>query len=331
MYPRTHHIMPPPPPPNLHLRPATPSDLPRMVNILMSAFSHGPWSARLFPPRLRTRPGSADEVDWRIRVTGALLGQPGHRHVVAVQRRQRRQRRGVVGVVSERGAPVSGGAGATGAGAGAGAGDDEVDEVDANRREGDHGYVGDEGESEEEILGWAHWLDAAAVVVAASSSSQAAAATMTTTTTTTSVPPGLDAQAMDEMIRQAEHIESMARKEVCRDREEEAKEAKEAEEAEGEEGEEDGQDGGKQRTKHNAVELHYLQIDPRHQRKGVGRLLVQEGLDHAAQAGQGVWLRSTREGRSLYLAMGFDEVGAGTVFGQTQFAMVKRAVCIQLM
>lgn len=74
------------------------------------------------------------------------------------------------------------------------------------------------------------------------------------------------------------------------------------------------------------LELHYLSIDPQHQRNGVGRLLAQEGLDRAAAEGRDVWLRSTPEGRRLYLSLGFDEVGEGTVCGQRQVVMIKRAV-----
>lgn len=73
------------------------------------------------------------------------------------------------------------------------------------------------------------------------------------------------------------------------------------------------------------VELHYLSIDPQHQRKGVGRLLVQEGLGRARAEGRDVWLRSTCEGRRLYKSLGFEEVGEGTVCGQRQVAMVNRA------
>lgn len=89
-------------------------------------------------------------------------------------------------------------------------------------------------------------------------------------------------------------------------------------------------------------------VHPEHQRKGIGALLLREGLrwvseekwdDAAAGAGTGavtgagagssapgtrnVYLRSTVEGRGLYLAHGFREVGEGTVFGVGQFAMVK--------
>lgn len=77
------------------LRAATPHDLPSMVRVFKAAFSPGPWSAILFPPRLRSQSTTTttntdddddDETAWRLRVFGANLSRPGHTHVVASQR-----------------------------------------------------------------------------------------------------------------------------------------------------------------------------------------------------------------------------------------------------
>lgn len=73
------------------------------------------------------------------------------------------------------------------------------------------------------------------------------------------------------------------------------------------------------------TELDYLQVDPGHQRQGIGRLLAQEGLGRADAGGREVWLRSTPEGRCLYLSLGFRVVGEGSVLAQAQYAMVRRA------
>lgn len=81
---------------------------------------------------------------------------------------------------------------------------------------------------------------------------------------------------------------------------------------------------GGELTEEHRVELHYLSIDPQHQRKGVGRVLAKEGLGRASAEGRDVWLRATVEGRRLYLSLGFEEVGEGRVCGQRQIAMVKR-------
>lgn len=75
-----------PPAPEVHLLPAAASDIPRMVDILIAAFSPGPWSSILFPPRLRST--QRDESDWRIQAMSEHLGKPGHRYVVARQQRE---------------------------------------------------------------------------------------------------------------------------------------------------------------------------------------------------------------------------------------------------
>lgn len=71
--------------------------------------------------------------------------------------------------------------------------------------------------------------------------------------------------------------------------------------------------------------LNLLLVDPAHQGRGIGRLLAREGLDRAAEEGKGVRLRSTPEGRPLYLALGFEEVFEQKVIGESQYGMVWRA------
>lgn len=65
----------------MHIRPATPTDLPTLTTILINAFATDPWSTLLFPPALRTQP--SDEFNWRLSVTAAQLGRPGHTHLLA--------------------------------------------------------------------------------------------------------------------------------------------------------------------------------------------------------------------------------------------------------
>lgn len=76
---------------------------------------------------------------------------------------------------------------------------------------------------------------------------------------------------------------------------------------------------------HIQTELNYLVIDPKHQRKGIGRFLVKEGLDRAVSQGRDVCLRATPEGRSLYLALGFEEICEQKIVGGSQYAMVMKA------
>lgn len=121
----------------------------------------------------------------------------------------------------------------------------------------------------------------------------------TTTAVAAPVPvPGLDTQAFEALGQSASVLEGMVQAAL-----------------------------GEERWQ-RAVELQYLCISPDHQRNGIGRLLMQQGLDRIAEATGGtadVWLRSTAEGRMLYRAYGFQEVGEVTVFGQGQWAMVRRA------
>lgn len=71
--------------------------------------------------------------------------------------------------------------------------------------------------------------------------------------------------------------------------------------------------------------LNLLLVSPSYQRRGIGRLLAREGLDRAARENKEVRLRSTPEGRPLYLALGFEDVCAQKVIGETQYGMVWRA------
>lgn len=80
-----------------------------------------------------------------------------------------------------------------------------------------------------------------------------------------------------------------------------------------------------QLTHPSYIVLNFLVIDPEHQRKGIGKLLAKEGLDRAASQGIDVCLRSTPEGRPLYLALGFTEVREEKVIGESQYAMVWKA------
>lgn len=73
------------------------------------------------------------------------------------------------------------------------------------------------------------------------------------------------------------------------------------------------------------TDLNYLVVDPKHHRQGIGRLLAKDGLDRAASQGRDVCLRSTPEGRPLYLAVGFEQIRERKVFGESQYAMVWKA------
>lgn len=60
-----------------------------------------------------------------------------------------------------------------------------------------------------------------------------------------------------------------------------------------------------------------LAIDPAHQRRGIGRMLLKHGLELAGKAGKDAFLVATPEGRGLYHSFGFVDVGELAVLGET--------------
>ncbi|KAL1846250.1 hypothetical protein VTK73DRAFT_320 [Phialemonium thermophilum] len=68
----------------------------------------------------------------------------------------------------------------------------------------------------------------------------------------------------------------------------------------------------------------FLAVDPAHQRRGIGRLLLDWGLQRSAAEGRDVYLISTPAGKSLYLAAGFEDLGGFEFGGALQTSMVFR-------
>ena len=60
-----------------------------------------------------------------------------------------------------------------------------------------------------------------------------------------------------------------------------------------------------------------LAIDPAHQRRGIGKMLLKHGLELAGKAGKDAFLVATPEGRGLYRSFGFFDVGELAVLGET--------------
>ncbi|KAL1873146.1 hypothetical protein Daus18300_003965 [Diaporthe australafricana] len=137
-------------------------------------------------------------------------------------------------------------------------------------------------EAGEEAVGWAQWVDSGADLEGKTSAEVKDEAS----------PPGLDTEALGRLGREGRYLEKRC-DEYLRI----------------------------ERSKQSWL-LNYLAIDPKHQRKGIGRRLTQEGLDRAASRGRDVSLRASPEGRLLYLTMGFKEVCEGKVMGGSQYSMV---------
>ncbi|KAI0203849.1 acyl-CoA N-acyltransferase [Astrocystis sublimbata] len=59
-------------------------------------------------------------------------------------------------------------------------------------------------------------------------------------------------------------------------------------------------------TKH--AHLRLLHVDPEHQRRGAGRMLVMWGVEEARRLGLPAYLESSLDGHSLYLSCGFRDI-----------------------
>ncbi|CAN8098115.1 unnamed protein product [Discula destructiva] len=68
-----------------------------------------------------------------------------------------------------------------------------------------------------------------------------------------------------------------------------------------------------------------LAVDPAHQRKGIGKMLMQWGQERADQEHTTVRLMASEVGANLYRALGFEEVGSLEVLGGMEYAFIKRA------
>jgi len=73
------------------------------------------------------------------------------------------------------------------------------------------------------------------------------------------------------------------------------------------------------------LDLDSLYVDPAYQRKGIGKMLLQWGLQRADDGQNNVRLMASEAGAQLYRATGFDEVGSIDLFGGMEYAFIKRA------
>ncbi|GAP83603.1 putative gnat family protein [Rosellinia necatrix] len=73
----------------------------------------------------------------------------------------------------------------------------------------------------------------------------------------------------------------------------------------------------KMRAKHygnlHHVQLRLLHVDPEHQRRGAGRMLVMWGVEEAKRLGMPAFLESSVEGHSLYLSCGFYDIDVQSI------------------
>ncbi|KAB5542472.1 acyl-CoA N-acyltransferase [Coniochaeta sp. 2T2.1] len=65
-----------------------------------------------------------------------------------------------------------------------------------------------------------------------------------------------------------------------------------------------------------------LAVDPAYQGRGVGKMLVQWGVDQAKAQGKGLFLSATPAGKPFYERIGLEDVGAFDIWGVPQTSFV---------
>ncbi|KAK1827212.1 acyl-CoA N-acyltransferase [Podospora conica] len=151
-------------------------------------------------------------------------------------------------------------------------------------------FKGDDGV--EEIAGYSHWETPAAVNDDTSTKNQSVEERIAAIATRArGLPTCLDTDALAEFMRAAERL---------------------MKDTIGEQGDKD------------MWTLGGLGVSPKHQRKGVGAALVRWGLERAKEDGRDTYLIATAPGRTLYLGLGFKDVGEEReLLGEPHRSMIK--------
>ncbi|RBA14175.1 hypothetical protein FPRO05_02967 [Fusarium proliferatum] len=70
--------------------------------------------------------------------------------------------------------------------------------------------------------------------------------------------------------------------------------------------------------------LDYIGVSPGNQRRGIGKMLLQWGLNRAAEEGRDCYLVATEAGRPLYVAAGFEDIRVVSILGIPHYSMILR-------
>lgn len=73
------------------------------------------------------------------------------------------------------------------------------------------------------------------------------------------------------------------------------------------------------------ADLVFVAVDPAYQGRGVGRMLVQWGIEKAKAEGKGLYLAATPAGKPFYTRLGLEEVGGFEIWGIPQTSFVLRS------
>lgn len=70
--------------------------------------------------------------------------------------------------------------------------------------------------------------------------------------------------------------------------------------------------------------LDIIAVDPNHQRKGIGKMLMEWGEERAAKQHKNIRFMASTAGAKMYRALGYEEVGALDILGGMEHSFIKK-------
>ena len=69
-------------------------------------------------------------------------------------------------------------------------------------------------------------------------------------------------------------------------------------------------------------DLDYIGVDPKHMRRGIGKILLNWGIDQAVKENRDCYLIATPAGQPFYAASGFQVLRVLKIFGVDHYSML---------